>query len=78
MKTVINSSATESFEFAKRILYSFQVLVIGLFIPLLFIIGINTNYGDTSVNETSINKTHQGNSLKNTTKYTTLLIENRN
>ena len=78
MKTVINSAATESLEFAKRVLYSFEVLVIGLIIPLLFIIGINTNYGDTSAHETSINKTHQVNSPKNTTGFTTLLTENYN
>ena len=45
MKTVINHAAAESFEVVKRTLYSFQVLIIGVLIPLLFIVGINTNLG---------------------------------
>ncbi len=56
MKNIMSSAASE---FAKRILYSFQVLVIGVFIPFLFMIGINTNLGATSGNETSISKPHQ-------------------
>lgn len=59
MKTVINNVAAESFEVAKRALYSFEVLIIGLLIPLLFVIGINTNLGDTSNKETTISKPHQ-------------------
>ena len=64
MKTVINNAAAESLEFAKRILYSFEVLVIGALIPVLFIIGINTNYGNTLGNETNISKYHQVNATK--------------
>ncbi len=58
MKTVIENVATESFEFAKRTLYSFEVLIIGIFIPVLFLVGINTNYGDKFENETSVRKPH--------------------
>ncbi len=66
MKTVFNISATGSLEIAKSILGSFEVLVIGIFIPFLFLIGINTNYGSTPEHETSISKPHQVNSAKAT------------
>ena len=65
MKTVINHVAAESFEIAKRVLYSFQVLIIGLLIPVLFVIGINTNLGDTNIKETTISKPHQEVAAKN-------------
>lgn len=41
MKTLINSSKTSILEFVKRSLYSFQVLMVGIAIPVLFIIGIS-------------------------------------
>ena len=41
MKTTIDSSITSIAESAKRIIYSFQVLIIGIAIPVLFIIGIS-------------------------------------
>ena len=41
MKTTINSSITSISESAKRIIYSFQVLMVGIAIPVLFIIGIS-------------------------------------
>jgi hypothetical protein len=40
MKTAINNQATERFEFAKRALASFQVLIIGVMIPVLFVAGV--------------------------------------
>lgn len=43
MKTVISSKADKALEVAKRILYSLKVVSIGLFIPLLFILGISGN-----------------------------------
>jgi hypothetical protein len=42
MKTIINNEATNTLEFFKRFLYSFQVLIVGIAIPVLFIIGIST------------------------------------
>ncbi len=42
MKTVINNQETPGLEFFKRILYSFQVLIIGIAIPVLFFLGIST------------------------------------
>ncbi len=62
-------------EFAKRILYSSQVLFIGVFIPLLFLVGINTNLGDTSGNETSISKPHHEIAPKATVDNTVLLSD---
>jgi hypothetical protein len=41
MKTVINVNETSTFEFAKHIIYSFQVLMVGIAIPFLFFIGIS-------------------------------------
>jgi hypothetical protein len=75
MKTVINNAAAESFEFVKRILYSFEVLVIGLFIPFLFLIGINTNYGDVSANESSISTPHKQIAPKATADISTYLSD---
>jgi hypothetical protein len=43
MKTTINSSITSISESAKRIIYSFQVLMVGIAIPVLFIIGISND-----------------------------------
>ena len=40
MKTLINSSKISIPEFVKRSFYSFQVLMVGIAIPVLFIIGI--------------------------------------
>ena len=58
MKTVFENAATESFELAKRTLYAFEVLIIGIFIPVLFLVGINTNYGDKFESDTSVSKPH--------------------
>jgi len=41
MKTTISSTITSISESAKRIIYSFQVLMVGIAIPVLFIIGIS-------------------------------------
>ena len=40
MKTAINNQSTERFEFAKRVLASFQVLIIGVMFPVLFVAGV--------------------------------------
>lgn len=40
MKTAINNQPTERFEFAKRVLASFQVLIIGVMFPVLFVAGV--------------------------------------
>ncbi len=41
MKTIANNTETSMFETVKRFIYSFQVLIIGVAIPVLFIIGIS-------------------------------------
>jgi len=41
MKTIINSNENSVFEFAKRSFYAFQVLLVGIAIPFLFLFGIS-------------------------------------
>ena len=41
MKTVIINEESSKLEFFKRILYSFQVLMVGIALPLLFLVGIS-------------------------------------
>ncbi len=55
MKTSTNNQPTERFEFAKRILATFQVLIIGVMFPVLFIAGITKdNQKKAPGNETSV------------------------
>ena len=41
MKTVIKNEESGKLEIFKRIFYSFQVLMVGIALPLLFLIGIS-------------------------------------
>jgi hypothetical protein len=41
MKTVISNKSGEVLEVAKQWIYSLQVLLVGLFIPFLFVFGIS-------------------------------------
>lgn len=41
MKTIIDGNENSVFEFAKRSIYSFQVLIVGIAIPFLFLFGIS-------------------------------------
>jgi hypothetical protein len=60
MKTAINNPASERFEFAKRILSSFQILIIGLLIPVLFVAGITKdNQKKTWETEKSVQQSNQ-------------------
>jgi|GEM_PF-2006445 len=53
MKTIINNSIASISETVKRAIYSFQVLMVGVAIPVLFIIGIsNANQTKTTGTET--------------------------
>lgn len=54
MKTVINNEETPRLEFFKRILYSFQVLIIGIAIPVLFFLGISTKEDQKKAKETEM------------------------
>lgn len=49
MKTVYNNNENSILEFAKRSIYSFQVLIVGIAIPFLFLLGIsNANQKKTN------------------------------
>ena len=53
MKTIISNSRASIGETVKRTIYSFQVLIVGVAIPVLFIIGIsNANQTKTTGTET--------------------------
>ncbi len=41
MKTITSNKSGEALEVAKRIMYSLQVLLVGLFIPFSFVFGIS-------------------------------------
>lgn len=75
MNTVIINQTTKRLEKAKRILYSFEVLIIGVLIPFLFIIGINTNYGNKPGDETGISKPHQEKTVNGIANITTFLSD---
>ncbi|MEO8764575.1 MAG: hypothetical protein ABI416_09825 [Ginsengibacter sp.] len=57
MTSVINNDETGKVEFFKRILYSFQVLIVGIALPLLFLVGISDGNqkkpAETEVKESS-------------------------
>ena len=44
MKTVINNEGSKRLEFFKSIIYSFQVLIVGIALVFLFLIGTSTRY----------------------------------
>ena len=55
MKTAINNEATQQrLEFFTRFLYSFQVLIVGITIPLLFFLGISTHQDQKKAKETEL------------------------
>lgn len=53
MKTVINSDENSILEFAKRGIYNFQVLILGVFISFLFLFGIS-NGNQKKTNDKSV------------------------
>ena len=59
MKTIINNSIASISETVKRTIYSFQVLIVGVAIPVLFIIGIS----NASQTKKSGTETEQVNNL---------------
>jgi hypothetical protein len=71
MKTVINSSKISIPEFVKRSFYSFQVLMVGISIPVLFIIGISDG------NQKKIQK-NDVNEVTNTTQQSPEQVVNLN
>ncbi len=76
MKTVISNKAAEALEVAKRVNYSFQVLLVGLFIPFSFVFGISYKMPDTkSESSISISKQSQVNHVDNTVDLGKVLSE---
>jgi len=55
MNAVINSNKNSIIEFAKRSIYSFNVLIIGLAIPFLFLLGIS-NFNQREPQENDVNQ----------------------
>ena len=61
MKTAINNEATQQrLEFFTRFLYSFQVLIVGITIPLLFFLGISTRQDQKNAKETELSISANG------------------
>ncbi|HSN09891.1 MAG TPA: hypothetical protein VLS85_12705 [Hanamia sp.] len=58
MKTITSNKSGEALEVAKRIMYSLQVLLVGLFIPFSFVFGISYNMPNTKA-ESSISMSKQ-------------------
>lgn len=74
MKTVISNKPGEALEVVKQILFSLQVLTVGLFIPFLFVFGITYNTPkEASQNEINISKPHQVITDKTTVDYNKFL-----
>ena len=72
MKTVINNEETPRLEFFKRILYSFQVLMVGIAIPVLFFLGVSTRNDQKKSKEIemSISANNSEVTAKSTIEYT--------
>ena len=62
MKKAINKTPTPSLEILTRILFSFQVLIVGIAIPALFFLGISTREDQKKAKETemSVKADNQG------------------
>lgn len=76
MKTVISNKPGEALEVVKQILFSLQVLTVGLFIPFLFVFGITYNTPkEASQNEINISKPHQVITDKTTVDYNKFLSD---
>lgn len=68
MKTIISNKSGVALDLAKRIMYSLQVLLVGLFIPFSFVFGISYKTHDTkaakSINMKKQNQvSHQDNTV---------------
>lgn len=61
MKTIINNATSISLEIARQLLFSLQVLIIGLFIPFSFVFGITyKRHIETAQKEISVSKSNAG------------------
>jgi len=76
MKTVISRKTGEALEIAKQILYSLQVLTVGLLIPFLFVFGITYNTPkNLQQKEINIGKPKQANIDKTTVDFSKVLSD---
>ncbi len=76
MKTVISNKPGEALEVAKRVIYSLQVLMVGLFIPFSFVFGISYKMPNTkSESSISISKQSQVSHANNTVDVGKVLSE---
>jgi len=76
MKTVISNQSGEALEVAKHWIYSLQVLLVGLFIPFLFVFGISYKMPTTTAESNiSISKQTQVSQPGNTVDLGKILTE---
>lgn len=76
MKTIISSKTGRVLESAKGILYSFEVMIIGLLLPFLFVFGITYNTPrDTSKDGINISKPQQVATDKSTINFSKYLSD---
>lgn len=76
MKTVISNKSGEALEVVKQILFSLQVLIVGLFIPFLFVFGITYNTPkEASQSGINISKSHRVTTDKTTVDYSKFLSD---
>lgn len=77
MKTVTINHSGEALEVVKNILYSIQILGIGLFIPFMFLFGISYNVSKNvqHENQVQMSKTGTINSEATTVDYAKFLSD---
>lgn len=76
MKTVNSNKSGEALDLAKRIIYSLQVLLVGLFIPFSFVFGISYKMPETkAASSISISKQNQVSQQDNTVDLAKVLSE---
>ena len=76
MKTKNSNKSGEALDLAKRIMYSLQVLLAGLFIPFSFVFGISYNLPNAKAETgSSISKQAQVSHQNNTVDLTKVLSE---
>lgn len=75
MKTVRSNKPGKVYGVVNQIIYSLHVLLVGLFIPFLFVFGISYKMPHTSESSSSINKHDQVRHTDNTVDLGKLLSE---
>ncbi|MEP7252621.1 MAG: hypothetical protein ABI683_09585 [Ginsengibacter sp.] len=76
MKKTINNTKITVTESLKRILYAFQVLIVGIAIPVLFFMGVSTKADQRREKETEMSvSTHDSKLTAQTTLGIPIIIE---